>query len=74
MSDFGAFCKGKNCEQFIEWDYSFDEECAPYPCESCRLVGQSYTVDKYPYNCIHITDITIYEAENFNATTPKEQP
>jgi len=58
MIDYGQFCKDKNCEHFIEWDYVFDDDCQPYPCESCKLIGQSHTVDEYPDNCPYIDEIS----------------
>jgi len=58
MRDYGEFCRSAvNCEHFIEWEMVFDVDYRPYPCESCRLVGQSYVVDTYPDDCPHITAI-----------------
>lgn len=57
MKDYGVFCKLKNCEEFIAWDCKFDSEAQPYPCESCKRVGQSYSVTEYPKDCNFLDEI-----------------
>ena len=61
MADYGEFCKSKNCEHFIAWEFNGDEETQPYPCESCKLIGYSYSVVEYPENCPFKSEI-----EHFN--------
>jgi hypothetical protein len=51
MENYGEFCRIKNCEHFIEWEFAVNEETQPYQCESCKLIGQSYSVNEYPENC-----------------------
>jgi hypothetical protein len=65
MRDYGEFCRcAVNCEHFIEWEMVMDEECQPYLCESCKLVGQSYVVDSYPDECPHISAIKFVKLES----------
>jgi len=37
--------KCKKCENYINWEYSFDLEQPDVPCESCRPQGQSHNID-----------------------------
>ena len=62
MADYGEFCKGKNCEHFIAWDYEFESGSQPYPCESCKLIGQSYSVAEYPEKCSFKSEIEHFRA------------
>lgn len=48
---YNDFCLSKNCKWVIEWEYQWDEEIQPYPCVSCKLVGQSHDILEYPDNC-----------------------
>lgn len=48
-------CRKINCEHFIDWD------CGEGWCASCKLIGQSYEVNKVPKDCPHKMKIkTIY--------------
>ena len=51
VKDYGSFCKSKKCPEFIEWNTGYGN------CESCKLVGQSYTVSEYPENCLYLQEI-----------------
>jgi hypothetical protein len=57
MRDYDEFCKLKNCEEFIEWDFQNDSETQPYNCTSCKKIGQSYAVTEYPNDCNFLTEI-----------------
>jgi len=54
--DYSQFCRSKNCEFFIEWD--FDTEFGLYPCKSCKKIGQSYEVEEYPRDCPFYDEIS----------------
>ncbi len=56
ITEFSNFCRSKNCPEYIEWD------CGEGMCQSCKLVGQSYYVNEYPKDCLHLKDITLYES------------
>lgn len=58
VNDFGEFCRNKNCPEYIEWDFGYEI------CQSCNLVGQSYYVNEYPKNCLHLNDITLFNKES----------
>lgn len=66
---FEDFCKDKNCEYYIEWDYEEvlhngnREHRSTIECVSCTLVGQSYNIDKYPDECPFLEEIKQYEYE-----------
>jgi len=55
VNDFGEFCRSQNCPEYVEWDFGHGM------CQSCKLVGQSYYVDEYPKNCLHLKDIILFE-------------
>lgn len=61
---FNKFCRNKNCENYIEWEYSFDSQSQLYPCISCTLIGQSYDITEYPPNCKFLPEIKKYEKQN----------
>ena len=57
---FDEICRDAlNCEHYTEWELEVDlsEPNRPYfssmPCVSCQLVGQSYNIEEYPFNCPH---------------------
>jgi hypothetical protein len=56
MINFAPFCEEKKCPHFIRWS-------CEGTCESCKLIGQSYNLDEYPFDCIHLEDIQDYESE-----------
>lgn len=64
MKDYGEFCASKKCHEFIAWDYEFDSETQPYPCESCKRIGQSYSVTEYPPDCNFLIEIQSIKLEN----------
>jgi len=47
-------CNVLECKQSIVWD------CGEGICTSCKLVGQSYTINKYPKNCEHLQQVKEY--------------
>ena len=55
MTEFSMFCRGKNCPEYIEWDYGYG------PCESCKLIGQSHSINQYPANCLFLDEIKEFE-------------
>jgi len=57
MNEYGEFCRSKNCPEFIAWDFEFESGCQPYPCESCKKIGQSYSITEYPKDCNFIDEI-----------------
>ena len=61
---FDDFCDSKKCKYFITWEYQWEDSIQPYPCASCKLVGQSHYVLKYPGNCPFLKEIKIYENKN----------
>ncbi len=60
MMIYNDFCKKKECNHFIEWDYSVevDHTDQPIQCTSCQLVGQSHDIDEYPEDCPFIDEIS----------------
>jgi len=44
-------CKAKQCEHFIEWEFSTDYDEQPYLCTSCQLQGQSYNITEIAKDC-----------------------
>jgi hypothetical protein len=54
---FNEFCRSKECEYYIEWEYNHGH------CVSCKLHGQSHNINEYPEDCIHLTEIKICEKE-----------
>ena len=54
---FNEFCKGKQCTEYIEWDFGYAIFF------SCKLVGQSYDNSEYPDNCLFLDEIKKYENE-----------
>ena len=48
---YNDWCKSKECEHYIEWEYLFDSTEQPYPCVSCKLVGQSHNIEQRPEEC-----------------------
>ena len=55
MDNYSEFCKSKECEFYIEWE--FDTGYGPYPCKSCKKIGQSYEVEEYPEDCPYLEEI-----------------
>ena len=65
---FDKFCDQRRCQHFVQWDVDVGAD-RPYWCSSCTLVGQSYEIDMYPHNCLHLEDIKKYEeAEQMKRT------
>jgi hypothetical protein len=54
---FNDFCKEKNCPQRIEWEFEGNNFV------SCKLIGQSSNIEKYPHNCLFLDEIKKYESE-----------
>lgn len=69
MDNYTAFCKSKNCEHFIEWE--FDTGYGHHPCNSCKKIGQSYEVEEYPEDCPFIDEISILGDKSPHADTLK---
>ena len=42
---FEHICEGTGCVNYIVWDFGYDD------CYSCKLIGESYHVTRYPENC-----------------------
>jgi len=59
MIIYNDFCSSKNCEHYIEWEFSVDSETQPYGCISCKLIGQSYNITEYPDECPFIDEIKL---------------
>jgi hypothetical protein len=57
VDNYNKFCKDKSCSEYIEWDFSFDTNSRPYPCVSCKIIGQSHDIDSYPEDCKHLDEI-----------------
>ena len=55
--NYTQFCLNKNCEEYIRWSFDMGE------CESCKRVGQSYTIDAYPEDCLFLDEIKAFERE-----------
>ena len=59
---YNDFCRNINCEEYIEWNFDGNDGGEfPSQCVSCKLVGQSYDIDKRPENCLHLKEITDFE-------------
>jgi len=58
---YDDFCKSKECEYYIEWECEHHTEEQPYPCVSCKLVGQSLNIEEYPKDCPFIGEIALLE-------------
>ena len=56
--NFNEFCKNKNCEEYIEWDFDYGI------CTSCKRIGQSYNIDEYPNDCLFLDEIKSYNIIN----------
>jgi len=41
-------CRELGCSEYIEWEFEYGE------CKSCQKVGQSYAVDEFPEDCLHL--------------------
>ena len=70
---YDDFCKDVGCEQYIEWDFmgiNPDYKEQPYPCISCRLVGESYNIDNYPLSCPFISKLESWASSD----KPTPQP
>lgn len=65
---YDEFCYSMKCQHLREWDWQFDDECQPYPCVSCDLIGQSINIDEYPMTCPYIDEI-----KNFQGTQDKSK-
>ena len=50
---YDKFCFRMKCPKYIEWKWNYDGS----PCKSCKLVGESYQIEKYPKNCLHLEEI-----------------
>lgn len=55
--NYAPFCEEKKCPEFIRW------QIEGTTCESCKKVGQSYDLNEYPPDCLHIEDIEDYKTE-----------
>jgi len=64
MDNYNGFCKNKHCIEYIEWDYEIELGEQPYPCTSCRKVGQSYEITEYPKDCLFLDEIKKIELNN----------
>jgi len=60
---YNSFCKNVvQCRYFREWDFYFDNGgysngSAGGVCRSCTKLGESYDIEKYPNDCIFLTQI-----------------
>ena len=61
MATTEDFCIAHNCEHYVEWEYTFDSDCEPARCYSCKLIGQSHYIEKPPENCPHTGQYNIHE-------------
>jgi len=52
---YNAFCESKNCPEYIKWSFGYGY------CFSCKKVGESYNIYKYPNDCNYIDDIKNYK-------------
>ena len=57
---YNEFCESKNCKGYIEWEYQFESDMQPYPCVSCKLIGQSHDIIEYPKDCPFLNEIKDY--------------
>lgn len=64
MRVYNEFCATKGCEHYIEWEFSNYPDEQPYPCTSCKLVGQSYNITEYPENCPFLDEIKNIDLNN----------
>jgi len=52
------YCIEMDCEHFIQWEFT-DVDGQPYPCSSCKLIGQSYRIEKLADNCPYKDKFTL---------------
>jgi hypothetical protein len=64
-------CLENACPNYIEWEYSFDEEEMPVQCVSCTQLGESHDIKAYPDTCTYIKAIQAFIAEREDE---REQP
>jgi len=57
MKTYNEFCRKKQCNWYIEWEYTDGYSDQPYLCISCKLIGQSHDIIEYPNNCPFINKI-----------------
>jgi len=57
--NYNDFCKSKECEHYIEWECGLSTGEQPYPCVSCKLVGQSLNIEQIPEDCPFIDEIAL---------------
>lgn len=47
MESIEKVCKSTGCKEYIEWD------CGYGVCISCKLQGESYSIEQIAENCPH---------------------
>jgi len=57
---YDDFCKSKECEFYIEWEYRYHIEAQPSACVSCKLIGNSHNIEEYPKDCPFLDKIKLY--------------
>jgi hypothetical protein len=65
--NFNKFCKEKECPHYIEWDcragVALNENLGEYTFFSCKKIGQSDNIDKFPDDCDFLEDIKKVDIE-----------
>ncbi len=54
---YDDFCKSKRCDHYVEWSY-YSKQLI-----SCKLIGTSEHIEKYPKECPFIDEIIDYNPE-----------
>mgnify|MGYP003595319023 CR=1 FL=1 len=50
MNEIESKCKELGCEHYIEWGFGCGN------CISCKLQGESYSIDEVAEDCPHINE------------------
>ncbi len=58
--NYNLFCRSKKCPKYINWSNEYYSQVNAYfnPCyHSCKILGESENIDKYPNECPYKKEI-----------------
>lgn len=58
-TNYNKFCEARNCPEFIELNFEQGTDCF-----SCKKIGQSYDIEKYPDDCNFIDEIKLIQLDD----------
>jgi len=58
MKNYNDFCKTHECPEYLEWDNGCGK------CISCKKVGESYDIESYPDDCLHLFAIQMINLDS----------